>query len=89
MAINDYVSHVGFDGSSFLERAERAGYPGTATNENIAAGLRTANAAVDAWLGSAYCDHVMNEAATEVGAGYVAVPISSWEHHWAVTFGRR
>jgi uncharacterized protein YkwD len=51
MAQKDYFSHTGADGSTPWDRAERTGYQ-RATAENLAAGQRTADEVVKAWMDS-------------------------------------
>jgi uncharacterized protein YkwD len=51
MAQKDYFSHTGADGSTPWDRAERAGYT-RATAENLAAGQRTPEEVVQAWMDS-------------------------------------
>jgi uncharacterized protein YkwD len=52
MATYNYFSHTGRDGSTFVQRAARAGYSG-ASAENIAWGYRGAEAVVSGWMNSA------------------------------------
>jgi hypothetical protein len=51
MAVNNFFSHTGSDGSSFVDRARAHGYEG-AGMENLAAGMETAQSAFDTWAGS-------------------------------------
>ena len=51
MATKDFFSHVGLDGSTFVTRIEKAGYPAP-RSENIAAGLTSAQATVRQWMNS-------------------------------------
>lgn len=71
MAINDFVSHTGSDGSSPGERVTRAGYNWRMVAENIAAGQSTPEAVVAAWMSSG--DHranILNCALHDIGIGY-------------------
>jgi uncharacterized protein YkwD len=53
MADNHYFSHVGLDGSTFVDREAAGGYPRNAAGgENIAEGYPTATAVMNAWLNS-------------------------------------
>ena len=52
MATYNYFSHTGRDGSTFVQRAARAGYS-AASAENIAWGYRGAEAVVTGWMNSA------------------------------------
>jgi uncharacterized protein YkwD len=51
MADHDYFSHTGLDGSSFVDRAQAAGYPSPA-GENIAMGYRTPADVMRGWMDS-------------------------------------
>jgi uncharacterized protein YkwD len=51
MAVNDFFSHTGSDGSTPWDRAKRAGYK-SAHSENLAAGHKTAEAVVQGWMDS-------------------------------------
>lgn len=71
MALNDFFSHTGLDGSSPGQRISRQGYPWRTYGENIAVGYPTVSSVVDAWLQSeGHCLNIMNPAFTEIGAGY-------------------
>jgi uncharacterized protein YkwD len=52
MAAFNYFSHTGRDGSNFVTRDKRTGYPSPG-GENIAWGYRTPQAVMAAWLNSA------------------------------------
>jgi uncharacterized protein YkwD len=76
MARKDYFSHTGADGSTPWKRAERAGYK-RATAENLAAGQRTADEVVQAWMDSPAhranlldCDHRAIGVAMARGGSY-------------------
>ncbi|MBE0568364.1 MAG: CAP domain-containing protein [Deltaproteobacteria bacterium] len=75
MALNDFFSHTGSDGSSAGERIARQGYPWRTYGENIAVGYPTVSSVVPGWLGSeGHCHNMMNPAFTEIGAGYAVGP---------------
>jgi hypothetical protein len=57
MAVNNFFSHTGSDGSSFVDRASAHGYEG-AGMENLAAGMEPARTAFDVLAGSP--DHRVN-----------------------------
>jgi uncharacterized protein YkwD len=53
MADKGYFSHTGQDGSSFVDREARAGYPrNDAAGENIAMGYRTPAEVMNGWMNS-------------------------------------
>ena len=89
MALNDFVSHVGSDGSSFLARASAEGNDG-ALGENVAAGHMTAGAVVNSWINSdSHCRNLMRDNAIHMGVGYAkGVAGSTHGHYWVQVFGR-
>ena len=75
MALNDFFSHTGSDGSSAGQRISRQGYPWRTYGENIGVGYPTVTAVLQGWLGSeGHCRNLMNPAFTEIGAGYAVGP---------------
>jgi uncharacterized protein YkwD len=71
MALNDFFSHTGSDGSSVGQRISRQGYPWRTFGENIAVGYPTVSSVIQAWLGSeGHCRNIMEPSFTEIGAGY-------------------
>lgn len=90
MAKQNYFSHDGRDGSNPAQRVERAGYNYRATGENIAAGMTTAEAAVEGWIKSPpHCANLMSPAFTELGVGYAINATSDLGVYWAQVFGTR
>lgn len=89
MAVNNYFSHTGRDGSSPWDRMKAAGYTNyRAAGENIAAGQPTPEAVVDGWLKSpGHCANIMNPNFKELGVGYFAG--GSYGHYWTQDFGAR
>jgi len=87
MAVNDFFDHVGSDGSSFAQRAQRAGFTGQPIGENIAGGSPTAQGAIDQWLGSdGHCANMMNPFATQIGIGFA--PGGPYGTSWVQVFAR-
>ena len=75
MALNNFFSHTGSDGSSAGQRISRQGYPWRTYGENIAAGNPTVSSVLQGWLASErHCRNLMNPAFTEIGAGYALGP---------------
>lgn len=75
MALNNFFSHTGADGSSPGQRISRQGYPWRTYGENIAVGYPTVSSVIQGWLGSeGHCVNLMNPAFTEIGAGYAIGP---------------
>ncbi len=88
MAVNDYFSHTGRDGSTPAQRVTRAGYPWRMTGENIAAGQLSPEAAVTGWIKSPdHCENLMNAGYTEMGVAAAVNPASKMGLYWAQEFG--
>ncbi|MCC6750495.1 MAG: CAP domain-containing protein [Deltaproteobacteria bacterium] len=88
MAEKGYFAHEGLDGSTPMQRMLDAGYNGTAFGENIAAGQRTPEEVVTAWMGSpGHCQNIMHPAFRVTGVGYIAAPASPYKHFWTQNFG--
>jgi uncharacterized protein YkwD len=86
MATYNYFSHTGRDGSNFVTRVKRTGYPDPAA-ENIAWGHRTPQAVVTAWLNSAgHRTNMLNCTYKAIGVG-VAFK-SDGTPYWTQEFGR-
>jgi uncharacterized protein YkwD len=84
-AAHDTMSHTGSDGSSFQERAERAGYS-DAIGENVAYGYRTAEAVMDGWMNSSgHRANILNCAAKAIGVGVAAA--GNGTLYWTQVFG--
>jgi uncharacterized protein YkwD len=87
MAENDFVKHVGSDGSTFDQRIRDAGYP-SPRSENIAAGQRTAADVVRSWMSSSgHRRNILDCSAADMGLGR-AESDSRFGVHWTQTFGR-
>ena len=75
MALNNFFSHTGSDGSSAAQRISRQGYPWRTYGENIAVGYPTVSSVIQGWLGSeGHCRNLMDPDFTEIGAGYAIGP---------------
>lgn len=87
MAEHDYFSHTGRDGSDFVDRLARAGYPRSgAAGENIAYGYRTAAAVVEGWMNSeGHRDNILNCSAKATGVG---LAYRGDTPYWTQLFGR-
>lgn len=90
MATNDFFNHTGSDGSRPEERIARTGYRASATGENLAAGYRTMEDAIQGLLASTdgHCEILMEARFTEFGSGYVVNPNSFYERYWTQNFAR-
>lgn len=79
------MSHTGSDGSTFWERAERAGYQ-HAISENVAYGYRTPQAVMDGWMNSpGHRANILNCRARAMGLGVAAD--SAGRRYWTQMFG--
>ena len=90
MALNNFFSHTGSDGSSVLERAISAGYNWQHISENIAAGHVTTGEVHAGWLSSpGHCVNIMAAEVTEFGAACVTNDSSENKRYWSTAFGRQ
>lgn len=81
MQANDYFSHVGRDGSSFVDRAEAAGY-GCVRAENIASGQRSPESVMTAWMNSpGHRANILRSNVTEFGIGRT-------DFYWVLVLGQ-
>jgi uncharacterized protein YkwD len=87
MAKQNYFSHVSQDGSSFVDRIARAGYPrNSAAAENIAYGYATAADVVKGWMNSeGHRKNILNCAYKAVGVG---LAYRGSTPYWTQDFGR-
>jgi uncharacterized protein YkwD len=68
MAINNYMGHIGTDGSTPWDRIARTAFAGTPLGENVAAGQPNVKAVVLAWSNSPpHCANMMSDQATVMG----------------------
>lgn len=82
MARRGYLEHTTPEGVTFDQRIRRAGYPRPAA-ENIAMGLSSADAVMDAWMSSE--GHRRNILNCDISAIGVGVNSSGW--YWTQNFG--
>lgn len=79
---NGYMGHVGSDGSTLVDRANRQGYEWSALGENVAYGYTSPASVVTGWLNSpGHCANIMNPSFTELGVGLEGT-------YWTQLFGR-
>lgn len=93
MALNDYFSHTGADGSSASQRVTRAGYDWSRTGENIAAGYTSAAEVMEGWMDSpGHRANILSCAYTQMGLGYYDEAGDSfpgpygYRHYWTQVF---
>ena len=93
MALNDFFSHTGSNGSSVTDRMETAGYVNWWTAaENIAAGQTTPAEAMTSWMNSdGHRANILNCDFEDIGVGYYHHPDDGgsqvWYHYWTQVFG--
>jgi uncharacterized protein YkwD len=87
MAINNFFSHTGSNGSTFWDRIISSGYSPSSGSENIAAGQGTPADVVASWMSSAGHKANILGAYTDIGAGYAYCATSSYGSYWTVDFG--
>jgi uncharacterized protein YkwD len=95
MACNDFFSHTGSDGSTFISRILDAGYSYSWAAENIAGSSSSsfsAQAVVSMWMNSTgHRKNMLSENATHIGVGfrYVGDNISGdLDAYYTANFGR-
>lgn len=91
MADQDYLAHISPDGQTPRELLEEVGYTyNTTIGENIAAGMKSAEATFEQWLNSPEHREIMlNEEFTTVGIGRAHNPEAKYDWYWAAEFGGR
>ena len=92
MALSDYFSHTGADGSSPQSRATKAGYQYSRFGENIAAGYVSPKEVVDAWMTSpGHRANILNANYKELGVGYYYLANDTgnvnYNYYWTQNFG--
>jgi uncharacterized protein YkwD len=87
MVTNNFFSHTGSNGSTFVQREASAGYTTGASAENIAWGYRSPKEVVDGWINSAgHRANILNCGSVAVGVG-VAYKADGTPY-WTQDFGR-
>ena len=85
MARNNYFSHTGLNGSTFVTRMQATGYTAP-VGENIAWGWRTPADAMFAWMNSApHKANILNCSARAIGVGLAYA--SNGTPYWTQEFG--
>lgn len=88
MAAKNFFSHVSPDGSTFVDRIERAGYPrDQAAAENIAYGYSSPAAVMKGWMNSTgHRENILNCSLKAIGVG---LAYRQSTPYWTQDFGRR
>ncbi len=91
MAMNDFFSHTGSDGSTPWDRIRETNYWYSAAGETIAAGYTTPESVVAAWMASpAHREIILDCSYIHVGIGYYYLPSetgsTNYYHYWTQDF---
>jgi uncharacterized protein YkwD len=91
MALQDFFSHTGKDGSSLASRISATGYQFSAAAENIAAGSSTPEQVVSSWMNSSgHRANILNPNLKEIGIGYYFLADDTgrvnFNHYWTQVF---
>ena len=94
MADHDYFDHIDLSGHRSAWRLQQAGYLGTASAENIAAGTSTPEQVVEIWStemppNDGHRQNMLNCSFTEIGVGYATNANSVYKTYWTQVFGTR
>lgn len=92
MALDDFFSHTGADGSTPFERMQIEGYNYQRAAENVAAGYSTPEEVVEGWMNSSgHRANILNGDLTELGVGYYYLANDTgtinYNHYWTQLFG--
>lgn len=85
MAVNNFVDHVGSNGSTVGERVTDQGYPWIFVGQNIAGGPTSVAAAYGSWS----TEYILDPNMREMGLGHVSNPSSSLDHYWTLVMASR
>jgi uncharacterized protein YkwD len=87
MAARNYFAHTNPEGLTPSDRAKAAGYGGSA-GENIAAGQRSMDDAMAAWLKSpGHCSNIMSPRYQDYAIGCATNQSSQYTIYWTQSFG--
>jgi uncharacterized protein YkwD len=91
MGAQNFFSHDGKDGSTFVTRNKAAGYTNYRwMGENIAAGQKTPQEAMNAWMNSSgHKANILSSKAKEIGVGYATNDSSTYKRYWVQEFGAK
>lgn len=85
LANSNDVSHYGSNGSTPVDRITRAGYDLVTVGENVAAGQRDLDEALDGWMGSKpHRKTIYMESARHMGVALVYDPNTTYRTFWTL-----
>jgi uncharacterized protein YkwD len=87
MAVNNFMSHTGSNGSLLSDRLAAVGYSASAWAENVAAGYGTPADVIAGWMGSTGHRENILGPYTQIGVGYAYCSGSQYGSYWTVDFG--
>lgn len=92
MAVDDFFSHTGADGSTAFDRISAEGYQYRKAAENIGAGYSTPESVVNAWMNSpGHRENILNGDLKEIGIGYYYLKNDTgavkYNNYWTQAFG--
>lgn len=94
MALNDYFSHIGLNGSSPWDRILAQGYSYSEAGENIAGGYSSPESVVNAWMNSTqgHRENILNCNFVHIGMGHYFLENDTgnvnYNHYWTQVFAR-
>lgn len=89
MAENDRFSHSSRDGQTLVQRVTATGYAWRSVGENLAAGERTVDGVIAAWLASpGHCANLMSSNFSEMGLACVRRSGSTYDRYWVLVLAR-
>ncbi len=93
MACQDFVDHIGSDGSTWYTRIQAQGYNYAYATENIYVGNPafggTPVGAFNWWMNSkVHRDNILSPKVTEIGIGYAYSPSSSYGGYYSLVFAK-
>lgn len=87
MACNNFVSHSGSNGSSFMDRITQSGFHFSLAAENVAGGYGTPADVVSAWMGSeGHRANILNPGLSYIGVGYAHKTGTTYTDYWTAVF---
>lgn len=88
MSEERFFDHRGPRGDTPKSRIDDTGYRGSAWGENIAAGQRSPETVVRAWMDSSgHCRNILNPLFSELGVSFMFTPNSPYKTYWVQAFG--
>jgi uncharacterized protein YkwD len=88
MAQRGFFDHRGPDGDTPQSRIQATGYQGRAWGENIAAGQRSPQSVMRAWMESpGHCSNILNPMFTELGVSFRSASRGKYRTYWVQAFG--